>query len=282
MNPSEVSLKDGELFQGWLLGLGVVEQDAKRLVLRTTNASSKLVELRQAEPLRILDDHHVSIRNVDSDLDDCGSDQCGKASDAKLGDHLFLFGRGHPAVKKPDRIRRQERPPFLKLGRRRLHRKLLGFFDQWINDVGLASSGDLLSYEVDDLGQFRCLPHNGDDAPAIGGLFPKDGNIQIAVDRLREGARDRRRRHDEDIRRIAAGDQTRSLQHAELVLLIDDNQPKIVEFARFIQERMCADNELGSIRVPPSGSCRSGTLETAPEDGGASRSCAQPGNQTQG
>ena len=99
-------------------------------------------------------------------------------------------------------------------------------------------------------GSFSCLTHYRGDRSAIGRLFPEERNIQVAVNGLRERARDRRRGHDEDVRGIAPGDQTRSLQHAELMLLIDHNKAEIVESARFIKKRMRADNDLGSIRVP--------------------------------
>ena len=114
----------------------------------------------------------------------------------------------------------------------------------------MASSGDLLFYKFDHLGQFHCLTHYRGDRSAIGRLFPEERNIQVAINRLRERARDRRRGHDEDVRGIAPGDQTRSLQHAELMLLINHNKAEIVESACFIKKRMRADNDLGSIRVP--------------------------------
>ena len=39
------------------------------------DAAAQLVQLRQAEPLRVLDHHHRRVRHVDADLDDGGRDQ---------------------------------------------------------------------------------------------------------------------------------------------------------------------------------------------------------------
>ena len=48
----------------------LVEQDAVRLVAAAADAAAQLMELRQAEPLGVLDDHHGGIRHVDADFDD--------------------------------------------------------------------------------------------------------------------------------------------------------------------------------------------------------------------
>ena len=147
------------------------------------------------------------------------------------------------------RMRRKERPPFFEFRRRRLRIKLVGFFHEGIDDVRLASAVQLLTNEVHDFRQFSPLPDGGQHSAAIGGFFAQSGNLEIAVEGLREGARDRRCGHDQHIRRISARDQSCALQDAELVLFVNDDEPKIFKFARFVKERVRSNDDLGSICV---------------------------------
>ena len=48
----------------------LIQQHARRRVRAAADAAAQLVQLRQAEPLRVLDDHHRRVRHVDADLDD--------------------------------------------------------------------------------------------------------------------------------------------------------------------------------------------------------------------
>ena len=48
----------------------LIQQDAVGLVRAAADAAAQLVQLRQAEPLGVLDDHDRRVRHVDADLDD--------------------------------------------------------------------------------------------------------------------------------------------------------------------------------------------------------------------
>src|SRR5262249_41033208 len=47
----------------------LAEQEAPRFLRAAPDATAQLVELREAQPLRVLDDHHGRRGNVDADLD---------------------------------------------------------------------------------------------------------------------------------------------------------------------------------------------------------------------
>src|ERR1039457_4957767 len=66
---------------------------------------------------------------------------------------------------------------------------------------------------------------------------------QIAVDRQRERARDRRRRHVQHVRRAVLG-KRRPLLDAEPVLLVDDGHRKIGELDVALDQRVRPDRDL--------------------------------------
>ena len=67
-----------------------------------------------------------------------------------------------------------------------------------------------------------------DRLPA-GGLLAQHRDVHVAEIGQRQGARDRRRGHDQDVDRLALGAEREALVHAETVLLVDDRKPEIVE-----------------------------------------------------
>jgi hypothetical protein len=147
-------------------------------------------------------------------------------------------------------MRRKVQLPFFEFRRRRLRNKFVGFFHEGIDDVGLASAVQLLANKIHYLGQFPSLPDSGHHSAAVGGFFAQSGNLEIAVEGLRESARYGCRGHDQHIRRISACDHLCTLQDAELVLLVNDDKPKIFKLARFVEECVRAHDNLGSARVP--------------------------------
>ena len=74
------------------------------------------------------------------------------------------------------------------------------------------------------------LGRHGDglDRLAAGRLFRELGNIHVAEGGKHQRARDRRRGHDQHMRRNALGGQSQPLVHAETVLLVDDGEQQIV------------------------------------------------------
>ena len=75
--------------------------------------------------------------------------------------------------------------------------------------------------------------------PAAGGHFVNHRNVEVAVKRQAERARNRRGRHHQQMRIIAFAHQRLALRHAELVLLVNDHQAEL----RQIETRRSAKRE---------------------------------------
>ncbi len=80
----------------------LVQQDAVRLPLATADAAAQLVELRQAEALGVLHDHHRGVGHIHADLDDRGGHQHVRRPRHERLHHLILRVLFHPAVQQRD------------------------------------------------------------------------------------------------------------------------------------------------------------------------------------
>src|SRR5690606_18438428 len=78
--------------------LRLSDQDAETLVLPSSNAAAKLVELGEAKPVGILDNHHARIRHVNTDFDDNRAHQDVEFVLAELVHHNLLVRGLHLAV----------------------------------------------------------------------------------------------------------------------------------------------------------------------------------------
>ena len=128
---------------------------------------------------------------------------------------------------------------------------------------------------------FDSVANRRDDFPAIRRHLIDHRNIEIAVNGHGQRARNRRRRHDQNIRRRFARRQPGPLRHAELVLLIDDGEAEILERNTLVKQRMRPDDDIRASSSPeterkkafflsrrPSGAkLDSERLEPAAEDG---------------
>ena len=84
------------------------------------------------------------------------------------------------------------------------------------------------------------------DRETPGRKLMNDGNVQIAVGDEREGSRDGRCGHDQKVRRLRLGRKRGSLRHAEAVLLIADDEGKVVKRHILRNKRVRADDDLGA------------------------------------
>ncbi len=82
-----------------------------------------------------------------------------------------------------------------------------------------------------------------DRLPALR-LLGELGDIEIAVGRQHQGARDRCRRHDEQVDGVALRRQRHALVHAEPVLLVDHDHGEVGELDILLHQRVRADHEL--------------------------------------
>ena len=85
----------------------------------------------------------------------------------------------------------------------------------------------------------------GPDLDPAGRRRPQVGDVEVGVEHLAERPRDRRRGHQQDVRRAAAGLRLEraALVDPEAVLLVDDDEPEVGERDRVLDERVRADDD---------------------------------------
>ncbi len=210
------------------------------------DASAELVKLRETEALGVFHEEDVRVRHVDADFDHRRCNERLRVAGGECAHRGVLVLGLHAAVEESARVRCEKFPPFLELRARGLRLEFLGFLDERVNDVGLAPGLDLLAEKRGGLGQLRDIANAGDDFSASGGHLVDHGHVEVAVSGLRKRAGNRRGGHHEDIGSIRAGDELRALEHAELVLLVDNDEPGILELVRLEKQCMRADDKLGS------------------------------------
>ena len=114
----------------------------------SADATSQLMQLCKAEPLRIFDDDHRSIRHVDPDFDHDRRYQHIDFSPVKLLHHLIFFHLFHAPV---DQCHFVLCKAFCQLFIHRLRRfqiQRVGIFDERSHNVSLSSLLQLFFYEV--------------------------------------------------------------------------------------------------------------------------------------
>ena len=116
-----------------------------------------------------------------------------------------------------------------RLRRRKLRR--LGALDQRTHPVDLRALGHRAAQAVDDLLDAIHVGETRINRFAASGLLCETRDVEIAVVRHQQRARDRRRRHHENIGAVVAalGLQGQALMDAEAMLLVDHRKGEISE-----------------------------------------------------
>src|SRR6267378_366468 len=214
----------------------------------TADASAKLVELGEAEALGVLDDHDGGVGDVNADFNDGGGDEDLRLVLAEALHDFFFFVAGEAAVQEAE----------LELGKNFARQALkffhggfqleLRFLDDRINDVTLVACGDFAAEKFPNAGEMLLRGHARDDGRAAGREFIENGNVEVAVEGEREGARDGRRRQHEKMRRAAMRGgfihQALALEDAEAMLLVNGDEAEAGEFDVVFDERVGTDDEL--------------------------------------
>ena len=208
------------------------------------DASAKLMELRQAEALRVLDNHHARIRHVDADFDDRRRDEDVQLARRERFHHAILAVAFHAAVQQADAVRRKHfrRKVVRHLGRR-FQVDFQRLLHERIDHVRLPSRVELCANERVHVVATRFRLGDGRDREPSGRHVMNDRHVEIAIHRERERARDRRRRHDEHVGMQPLRPQRRALHHAESMLLVDDHEAELFEADIALHERMRAHHE---------------------------------------
>ena len=207
------------------------------------------MQLGQAIPVCILNDHYRGVGHVDPHLNDSGGHQHLGAAGGKIRQSGRLFTRGLAAIGQ-SHAEVPERPAgqFLRV---RLHGleavlpvPLVILFHQRADDIGLPPGGELVTQKAIH-GLALTLAHDARiHRQAAGRHLVNDGQVQIAVEHQRQGTRNGRGAHHQQMRSVRAipalVEQSGALGHAESVLLVGHAQAQAVIDHIATDERMRA------------------------------------------
>ena len=212
----------------------------------TADAPTKLMQLRQAEALGVLDEHHRCVGNVHADLDDGRRDEDVTSTCAELLHDAVLVGRSHLAVQQVNSQVGED------LGGK-MRRFLLGGFDfrfvalidRRADDESLAAVGDLAA---DQVVRLASIGGRG-EYPRLDGLasarhLVEDDDVEVSVVGEREGSRDRSGGHDQHVRVPSLAPQRHALVDAEAVLFVDDREREVGEINALLQQSVRPDDDV--------------------------------------
>ncbi len=204
---------------GHQLGMGG-EQVGISLVVGAANPAPQLVQLGQTEMIRPIHDDGVGARYVDTGLDDGGADQEVEALVVEVRHHSLKLALAHLAVGDADaRLRYQ----FGKIGC-----ALLDALHVVVQVVDLPATLQFPQHRLAHHRRF-VLADKGLDGEPLGGRGGDDGEIPHARHRHVEGTRNGGGGEGEDIHIGPQRLDLLLLTYPESVLLIDDEQPQILE-----------------------------------------------------
>ena len=125
------------------------------------------MELSQSETLRILDEHHRRVCNIDPHLDHRRANQCFGFSAAKTFHDLLLLRRRDAAMQQLTAIWMQSFAPCLILRCCRFCIQLLAFVDQRIDHVNLPPEFQLRPQEYQNFAELGFVAYRSDYFPTI-------------------------------------------------------------------------------------------------------------------
>ena len=192
------------------------------------------MELGQPEPVGALDDHHRRRRHVDPDLDHGRADQHVQLAVAEARHLGVALGRLEPAVDQADPQRREERrasrTASLSAATAPSPSSPLSSMSGTTTNVRCPSAASSRTFAPRAVEVGRAADTGPDRDPA-GRRRPEVGDVEVGIQDLAERPRDRRRGHQQDVRRPAAGLglERAALVHPEAVLLVDDDEAEVGE-----------------------------------------------------
>ena len=99
------------------------------------------------------------------------------------------------------------------------------------------------AHELEHPLPLRRGPDRGPDRAAARRPLPQGRHVEVAIERERQRARNRRGGEQQHVGRRALADQRRPLLDAEAVLLVDDDQAQPLERHALLHQRVGADHE---------------------------------------
>ena len=199
-------------------------------MLSPSDPAPQLVHLGQAEPLGVFQDHDARVRHVHADLDHGGRDENPDGPRGEAAHDGILLRRRHSPVDEADLVLREHGLRQTVGGLNgRLEVALLALLHEGADHVRLPSGRQLLPDGFFKPAALRFVQQERPDRSSPGRLSVDHGDVEVAVRRHGERPRDRRRRHDEDVRRPSFPLKRRPLDHAEPVLFVDDGEAQGAE-----------------------------------------------------
>ena len=199
------------------------------------------MELGEPEPLGVLHHHGRGLRHVDPDLDDRRGHEHLDSTVTEGGDGGGLRVSVHPPVQHPEPEPAQGPRGQLLRGLQHGPPEPPPRYPRTHDEGALVAGrggGDRVVGDSPPIGTEAL----GDDiAPAR--ALVQDREVEIAVERQREGPRDRRRGHGEQVRRAALLEQPRALEHTEALLLVDDHEAQVRESHGLLHEGVRAHHD---------------------------------------
>ena len=219
---------------GQALGVGHHEVGIG-LVVRTADAAAQLVQLRQAELVGAAHHDGVGCRHVDAGLDDGRAQQEVVALGHEVAHHALEFALGHLAVGHGDARLGQDLLELLA--------PVLDGLDLVVQEVDLAAALELAQHRLADHAGALVANEGLDRQPALrrGG---DHAEVAQALERHAQRAGDRRGGEREHVDLGAQRLHGLFMAHAEAVLLVDDQQPEVLELDRFREQLVGADHDV--------------------------------------
>ena len=186
---------------------------------RAAHTALELVELRQAQTLRVLDDERVGRCVVDTALHDGRSDKHVNLFGRELDHHVLDLARAHLAV----------RHAHARLGRGLVHARhgIVDGLDAVGHVVHLAAATHLqANRRAHHIGVV--LPHVHDHGATPGGRRRDQAHVAHAARGHLHGSRNRRCRKREHVDLLAQILELLLVLHAKALLLVDDHQAQVL------------------------------------------------------
>ena len=217
-------------------GLGVRRHEiGVGLAVRTANAATELVELREAELVGAVDDDGVRVRNVDAVLDDRRAHQHVVPAMVEVPHDLFEAAARHLTVTDADaRLRREFR---------HLVGGAIDRADLVVHVEHLPAAREFAGDRFGDHGAALLHDEGLDGQPLGRGRGDHRQVAQTAQGQV-ECARNRRRRQGQHVHLRAQALQLLLLAYPEAVFLVDDDQSEALESERLGEQAVRADHDI--------------------------------------
>ena len=213
----------------------VVQEVGVRAFTSTADAAAQLMKLAQAETVGMVDDQRVRVGYVKTRLDDRGAHEHVDVTMPEVADDLVKLLLTHLAVGDADVRFGHQRMDLVGDGRDVLH--------AIVHVEHLAAAQQFAAHRRGDL---RVLvgSHIGQHRQAVFGRGGQRGHFADAGHGHLQRARDRRRGQGQHVHIGAQCLQRFLVFHAETLLLVDDDEPQILERDLGVQQFVRADDHV--------------------------------------